>query len=171
MHLFGLSFILFLFKLSQGPRFCTIKCRDCRVHHHCTTLLKKVRIQLQTRFGPYSWCVGVLRWGNFALSSSVNHFIKQKLTIVVIIIEEKIHHSEKHSPCLLKILGCIVIRCAIWYYLYKLRNVKNNHRGVLLLVKLQAKAYNFAKINSPQWVFFTFFKLYKKYQIAQSITY
>ena len=53
------------------------------------------------------------------------------------------------------------MRYAIWYYLHNLRNVKNNHRGVLLLVKLHAKAYNFAKINTPQWVFFTFFKLYK----------
>ena len=28
----------------------------------------------------------------------------------------------------------------------------------------------FIKSNTPQWVFFTFFKLYKWYQIAQSIT-
>ena len=28
--------------------------------------------------------------------------------------------------------------CAIWYHLYNLRNVKNIHGGVLLLVKLQA---------------------------------
>ena len=25
---------------------------------------------------------------------------------------------------------------AIWYYLYNLKNVKNTHRGVLILVKL-----------------------------------
>ena len=42
---------------------------------------------------------------------------------------------------------------------------------VLLLVKLQAEACNFTKINTPPWVFFTFFKLYKCYQIAQRITY
>ena len=29
----------------------------------------------------------------------------------------------------------------------------------------------FTKINTPQWVLFTFFKLYKCYQIAQRITY
>ena len=34
-----------------------------------------------------------------------------------------------------------------------------------------AEACNFTKINSPPWVFFTFFKLYKCYQIAQRITY
>ena len=31
------------------------------------------------------------------------------------------------------------MRCAIWYYLYNLKNVKNIHGGVLLLVK--AKNY------------------------------
>ena len=30
-------------------------------------------------------------------------------------------------------------------------------------------ADNFTKINTPAWVFFTFFKLYKWYQIAQRI--
>ena len=27
--------------------------------------------------------------------------------------------------------------CAIWFHLYKLKNLKNTHGGVLLLVKLQ----------------------------------
>ena len=31
-----------------------------------------------------------------------------------------------------------VMFCAIWYYLYNLKNVKNTHGGMLLLVKLQA---------------------------------
>ena len=31
----------------------------------------------------------------------------------------------------------IVMRCAIWYCLYNLKNVKNTNKGVLLLVKLQ----------------------------------
>ena len=30
---------------------------------------------------------------------------------------------------------------------------------------------NFTKINPPPWMFFTFFKLYRWYQIAQNITY
>ena len=42
-----------------------------------------------------------------------------------------------------------VVRCAIWHHLYNLKNVKNTHGRV----------------------FFTFFKLHKWYQIAQSITY
>ena len=34
------------------------------------------------------------------------------------------------------------------------------------------KGYSeFAKINTPPWVFFTFFKLYKWYQILQRTTY
>ena len=49
--------------------------------------------------------------------------------------------------------------CAIWYHLYSLKNMKNNHRGVLLLVKLQAKACNFTKINTSPSVIFTFFKI------------
>ena len=55
--------------------------------------------------------------------------------------------------------------CAIWYQLYNLKNMKNFHGGVLLLVKFQNES------NSPPWVFFTFFKLYKWYQIAPRITF
>ena len=54
-----------------------------------------------------------------------------------------------------------VMRCAIWYHLCNFKNVKNTHEGVLVLVKLQALACNFTKINTPSWVFFTFFKLHK----------
>ena len=36
---------------------------------------------------------------------------------------------------------------------------------------LEAEACNFTKIDTPLWVFFTFFKLYKWYQIAQRTTY
>ena len=64
-----------------------------------------------------------------------------------------------------------VIHYAIWYHLHNLKHVKNTHGGMLILVKLQAKACNFTKINTPPWVFFTFFKLFKWYQIAQRITY
>ena len=60
-----------------------------------------------------------------------------------------------------------VVPCAIWYHVDNLKNVKNTHGGVLLLVKLQAEACNFTKSNTPPWVFFTFFKLSTWYQIAQ----
>ena len=60
-----------------------------------------------------------------------------------------------------------MMSCAIC----SLKNVKNTHGGVLLWLKLQAKACNFTKSNTPPWTFFTFFKLHIWYQLAQSITY
>ena len=42
----------------------------------------------------------------------------------------------------------------IWYHWHNVKNVKNTHGGVLIL----------AKINTPPWVFFTFFTLCKWYQ-------
>ena len=63
------------------------------------------------------------------------------------------------------------MHCAIRYHLNNFKNVKNTHRRMLISVKLQVEACNFTKINIPPWVFFTFFKLYKWYQIAQRITY
>ena len=65
-----------------------------------------------------------------------------------------------------------VMFCVLWYHLFNFKNVKYTHEGVLLLVKLYAnllKLY-FTKSNTPPWVFFTFLKLYKWYQIGQRIT-
>ena len=59
------------------------------------------------------------------------------------------------------------MRWAIWYHLFNLKNAKDSHGGVLLLVKLQAKACNFTKSNTPQWGFITFFEFYKWYQNVQ----
>ena len=50
----------------------------------------------------------------------------------------------------------IVMRCAIWYHLHYLKNVKNTHGRVLLLEKLQAKIFNFTKSNISPWVFSCF---------------
>ena len=58
--------------------------------------------------------------------------------------------------------------CMIWYHLHNLKNLKNIHGGVLLFAKLQALACNFTISKTPPWVFFTFFTLYKWYQIMQS---
>ena len=58
------------------------------------------------------------------------------------------------------------MRCAIWYHSHNLKHVKNTDGGELLLVKLQAQAYNLTKTNTPPWVFHMFFKLYKWYQLA-----
>ena len=38
-----------------------------------------------------------------------------------------------------------VMLCAIWYHLYSLKNVKNNDREVLLLVKLKVSPCNSTK--------------------------
>ena len=40
-----------------------------------------------------------------------------------------------------------VMLCAIWYIMYNLKNVKNTHRGVLLLVKLRAKPATLLKVT------------------------
>ena len=41
---------------------------------------------------------------------------------------------------------------------------------MLLLVKLQAESSKFTTSNTPPWMFFTFFKLHKWYQIGQSVS-
>ena len=58
--------------------------------------------------------------------------------------------------------------CSIWYHLYNLKNGKNTHGRVLLLVTMLLLV---TKSNTRPWVFFMFFKLCKWYQIAQNITY
>ena len=60
--------------------------------------------------------------------------------------------------------------CPIWHHMYNLKDVKNTHGHVFSLVKLKASACNFTKSNTPTWVFFTIFKLYKWYQIVPSVS-
>ena len=60
--------------------------------------------------------------------------------------------------------------CTIWYQLHNLKNMKNSYGGKLFLVKSQTEACNFTKSKTPPRVFFMFLKLYKWYQISQSIT-
>ena len=52
-----------------------------------------------------------------------------------------------------------VMRCAIWYRFYNLKNVRNTHGGVSLLVKLQDSACHFTKSNTHPWGFFHVFKI------------
>ena len=60
-----------------------------------------------------------------------------------------------------------VVRCAIWYHLYNVKNLnnfvkfKNTHGGVLVLVKVQAESCSFTKSKTPPLVFLIFLKLYK----------
>ena len=58
-----------------------------------------------------------------------------------------------------------VMLCAIWYHLYNLKNVKKHPWRSVAFSKVAV----FTKSNIPPWVFFSFFKLYKWYQIAQHI--
>ena len=53
-----------------------------------------------------------------------------------------------------------------WVPFVRFINVKNTHAGVLLLVNLQASVCSFTKSKTLR--FFTFFKLNKCYQIAES---
>ena len=55
----------------------------------------------------------------------------------------------------------------IWYHFYNLKHVKNIHGGVLLLEKF--KPATLQKVALLHECFFTLFKLYKWYQIVQSI--
>ena len=48
----------------------------------------------------------------------------------------------KDKYCLNSLVSTItVMLCTIWYHLHNLKNVKNTHGGVLILVKLQALAF------------------------------
>ena len=55
-----------------------------------------------------------------------------------------------------------VVRCAIWYHLYNLKNVKNTHGGVLILVKLQASSLQDGS-------FFQIFEIFRNLGIAFNI--
>ena len=51
-----------------------------------------------------------------------------------------------------------MMRCAIWYHLYNLKNVKNTHGEVLFLAKLQAFSLQlyYTKSNTSPWMFSSF---------------
>ena len=70
--------------------------------------------------------------------------------------------SALHKP----ITSLCEMLCTIWYHLYNLKNVKNNHGGVLLLVKLQS----FTKSNTPPWVFLMFFYIIQMVPNREQIT-
>ena len=106
------------------------------------------------------------------------HIKKQKETCWINIRPDELCNTELYIAELLRnqtrhcwITKGYVILCAIWYHLHNLKNVKNIHERVLLLVKLQALACYFTKSITLPWMFFTFFKLYKWYRIAQSVSY
>ena len=87
--------------------------------------------------------------------------------------ENRSEVSSCKKKILFKLLSIVdktklhVIFCTIWYHLYNFKNLEKTDGRVLLLVKLLV--FNFTKSSTPPSMFFTFFKLYKWYQIAQRI--
>ena len=81
-------------------------------------------------------------------------------------------HKKRSSDFLCKLIGWLLylMRCAIWYLLYNLKNMKKPEECYFYL-SLQVSTSNFTKNNTPPWVLFTFLELYKWYQIAQSVSY
>ena len=65
------------------------------------------------------------------------------------------NYKKNYSKVVLRML------CTIRYHLYNLKKVKNTHGEVL--------ACSVTISNTHPWVFLTFFKLYRWYQIAQPI--
>ena len=54
---------------------------------------------------------------------------------------------------------------------FKKKREEHPYRSVTFTSKVVGLVCNFSKSNTPPWVFFTFFKLYKWYQTAQHIMY
>ena len=52
-----------------------------------------------------------------------------------------------------------MLESVIWYHLYNLKNVKNTHGGVLILVKLQAKSRNARKCQPESFFLMIMFQL------------
>ena len=60
--------------------------------------------------------------------------------------------------------------CAIWYHFCNFKQCEKHPWRSVTFIKVAGDC-NTPKWNTPPWVFFTFFKLYKWYQIAQTVSY
>ena len=60
--------------------------------------------------------------------------------------------------------------CAIWYQSHNLKKCEKHTWRSVTFCKVIGFSLHFTKSNTPLWVFFTFFILYKWYQIAQSVS-
>ena len=54
------------------------------------------------------------------------------------------YQTSQNCSITMLVVSIRVMPCAIWYHLCNLKNVKNTHGGLLLLVEMQAWACNFA---------------------------
>ena len=95
-------------------------------------------------------------------TATTRKFISNAKTMLLNHFEFKLRSAEiwaeKSCDMMLK-NHTFVMLCAIWYNLYNLKNVKNAHGGVVLLLSCRLKPYNFIKSNTPPWVFFRLFQL------------
>ena len=84
---------------------------------------------------------------------------KDTLLIKIVNVDNTILNEDDSTATrsIFRKLSNIEMLCAILYHLYNLKNVKNTHRGVLLLIKLQDLACNFTTSNTTPWVFFYIF--------------
>ena len=106
----------------------------------------------------FSWSLITLSWRRL-LSYRNQSIDLQSKSMDWFLYDNGLYHERVKEVL---ISSCVTL-CAICYYLYSFKNVKNIHGGMLILIKLQDEACNFTKCNTSPWVFFTFFKLYKWY--------
>ena len=75
----------------------------------------------------------------------------------------------------MKVVSSNIFDCEIEFVVYAVKLMYEPPRQLkpeaLCMNLLTAEACNFTKINTPPWVFFTFFKFYKWCQIAKRTTY
>ena len=74
---------------------------------------------------------------NWQNDSNDSKLILRKFILQIMVLNTIVFGSRWifHAPAVAR---PYVMRWAIWHHLYNLKNVKNIHGGVLLLVKLQA---------------------------------
>ena len=99
---------------------------------------------------------------DYEVENTCNYFPqneKDTLLIKIVNVDNTILNEDDSTGTrsIFRKLSNIEMLCAILYHLYNLKNVKNTHRGVLLLIKLQDLACNFTTSNTTPWVFFYIF--------------
>ena len=102
-----------------------------------------------------------IAWPIWALNKAFPPVTKQNMKFSTNISLEDVAKSTNPRFPTEKVFGWLSTICdglRICYHFYNLKNMKNTHIGLLLLVKLQALVCNFTKNNTPPWVFCTFFK-------------
>ena len=112
---------------------------------------------------------GIIFMDVICVSSLAEFFRKNEKNCVVLKVGERLRMLLIYLRSFPSWNICDVLRDLV-PFLYHLKNVKNIHGRVLLLVKLQVSACNFTKRNAPPWVFSTFFEQCKWYHIAQSVS-